>query len=238
MSGYLNHQYRKTRVSTFRGRKIVSRDKWCEKLRRSKEGLLNYLPDQGVSFCEYRVADLEGCVQWLCDYHDLMIMRNDRLFADWIGKGMGAQLWEGIHLFVEMKGDRGKVRAEEKRRGEARLCVVCQSPEVVERIFNYAEGKETAPPTHFCKEHSPLPENLWTTVTDMIEQDRRNSERLCAKCGSPKVVMRTDWGIAPVEYYCAEEPIPKSILSSSPEYIAKWRRGEYDGYRFTEEAFQ
>jgi hypothetical protein len=215
--------------------------------RRNKEGFLAYLPDKHWPFIEYSFWGRKGCVQWLCDYHDFMIMKNDRLFADWIGKGMGAHLWEWIRLSIEMKGDAEKVRAEEERRAEARVCYVCQSPEVVEKsedaiqveVVKGLEWKTTGfRVTYFCKEHTALPQNCWTTVADMVEKERRRNGRLCTNCGSPKVVMRLDCDVVPVEYYCAEEIVPKSILSSSPDRIADWRRGEYDGYKFLEEAFQ
>lgn len=201
MSGYLDRQYSKINVSAFRGRKIIPFGDWSWMTTHNRDTLLDYLPATCAPFCESDVWCLDEGLQWLVDYHDWMVMRKDKLFADYVKRGMGALDWERIRQLIETDGDFEKVLAEEGRRGKARLCVVCQSPEVVNRYFNYAERKETRPPTHFCKERASLPENLWTTVTDMIEQDRRRSERLCAKCGSPKVVLRTDWETAPRARY-------------------------------------
>jgi hypothetical protein len=211
-------------VETFRGRRIIPREKW---MGIRGETCMGYMPDRCVPWVEYTVQRFKGWLEWVDDYRDLMLERDAKTFDEW---SRGDVAWPWIDLLLENGCDYAMARAEIRARGQRRECVVCQFPDIVHvyrrEIDSVTEEKCLV---CFCKDHvhRNIPESEWDLGGRKFkEREYRPRNRLCKECASPSIVVVQDYETEGFrEYYCPDTVFGRAVVSD-PLYREKVRRGE------------
>jgi hypothetical protein len=90
-----------------------------------------------------------------------MVEKEDREFADWSTRGLGAPVWLDVELRLRFTGSMSRVHEEMMARGASRVCLVCEFPDIV-AIHSTEFGENRALIT-FCSDHvgNGLPPDLW-----------------------------------------------------------------------------